>query len=279
MRKGGLTDMDIWNPWHGCRKYSEGCENCYMFYLDSERGRYGGDIYRVKTNFNLPVRKDRHGNYKVPSGSLLHVCMTSDFFLEEADGWRDEAWDMIRRRDDVTFWIQTKRAERIERCLPHDWGNGWKNVIMTVTAENQSRADERIPILLSAPAHRRAVMCAPMIGGITLSTYLAAGLIELVIVDGENYAGRRALRCEWVEQLYLECLKYGVNFNFAGTGNVFVKDGKTYSICRAYHRVMAARSGFQIPPAANIPPVQKKCRNCWRNTACGGCRQCGKCMR
>ena len=19
-----------WNPWHGCKKFSEGCENCYV---------------------------------------------------------------------------------------------------------------------------------------------------------------------------------------------------------------------------------------------------------
>lgn len=56
---------DIWNPWHGCRKYSEGCDHCYMYYLDSERGKSGGEIYKVKTNFNLPLKKDRQGNYKI----------------------------------------------------------------------------------------------------------------------------------------------------------------------------------------------------------------------
>ena len=28
---------DIWNPWHGCRKCSEGCQNCCMYYLDAVR--------------------------------------------------------------------------------------------------------------------------------------------------------------------------------------------------------------------------------------------------
>ena len=42
---------DIWNPWHGCRKYSEGCDHCYMYYLDNERGKSGGEIYKVKTNY------------------------------------------------------------------------------------------------------------------------------------------------------------------------------------------------------------------------------------
>ena len=45
---------DIWNPWHGCRKYSEGCDHCYMHYLDNERGKSGGEIYKVKTNSDLP---------------------------------------------------------------------------------------------------------------------------------------------------------------------------------------------------------------------------------
>lgn len=44
---------DIWNPWHGCHKYSEGCDHCYMYYLDNERGKSGGEIYKVKTNCNL----------------------------------------------------------------------------------------------------------------------------------------------------------------------------------------------------------------------------------
>lgn len=41
---------DIWNPWHGCVKCSEGCQNCYMFFLDRMRDRNGveipkGDLY------------------------------------------------------------------------------------------------------------------------------------------------------------------------------------------------------------------------------------------
>ena len=48
---------DIWNPWHGCKKYSEGCENCYMYFLDSQRDKDGSNIYKVKTNFNLPLKK------------------------------------------------------------------------------------------------------------------------------------------------------------------------------------------------------------------------------
>ncbi len=268
----------IWNPWHGCRKYSEGCAHCYMYYLDAERGRDGGEIYRVRTGFDLPLKKDRAGNYKIPSGAAVHVCLTSDFFLEEADEWRAEAWEIIKRRPDLRFWLQTKRAARVRDCLPADWGEeGWENVSLCFTAENQRCADERLPILLSLPFREKNVMCAPMIGEITLERYLASGQIGRVLVDGENYDGFRPLHCEWVEKLYSECLAAGTAFDFVGTGNRFVRDGREYRIPKAYHRVMALRSGLQIPAREKDVPVMGRCRTCPRRDRCGGCRACGKC--
>ena len=59
---------DIWNPWHGCIKKSEGCRNCYMYFLDRQRGGDGGRIYKVRNNFDYPLQKDRDGRYKVKSG-------------------------------------------------------------------------------------------------------------------------------------------------------------------------------------------------------------------
>ena len=100
---------DIWNPWHGCRKCSEGCENCYMYYLDAKRNRDGAQIYRTGSAFRYPLSRDRSGRYKVRSGEMLRVCMTSDFFLEEADPWREEAWSIIAMRPDVRFFLLTGR--------------------------------------------------------------------------------------------------------------------------------------------------------------------------
>ena len=98
---------DLWNPWHGCTKCSEGCENCYMYFLDRMRNRNGADIYKTKAGFNYPLQKNRGGGYKVQSGEQIRVCMTSDFFLEEADSWRDEAWDIMWQRPDVKFFLLT----------------------------------------------------------------------------------------------------------------------------------------------------------------------------
>ena len=137
---------DIWNPWHGCVKCSEGCEHCYMYYLDRMRDQDGSRIYKTG-GFDMPLRRDRQGRWKLQSGEMIRVCMTSDFFLEEADAWRPEAWDMIHQRPDVAFFLLTKRPERVRRCLPTDWGDGWENVFFNVTCENQRRAEERMPLL------------------------------------------------------------------------------------------------------------------------------------
>ena len=104
---------DIWNPWHGCRKYSEGCDHCYMYYLDSLRD-VNSTLITKTNNFNYPLQKKRDGSFKVQAGELIRVCMTSDFFLEKADVWRESIWDIIRYRKDVKFYILTKRAERIK---------------------------------------------------------------------------------------------------------------------------------------------------------------------
>lgn len=89
-----------------------------MYYLDGKRDRDGSEIYRTKAGFRYPLSKTRDGQYKVKSGEMLRVCMTSDFFLEEADLWRKEAWEIIRKRSDVKFFLLTKRPERVADHLP-----------------------------------------------------------------------------------------------------------------------------------------------------------------
>ena len=112
---------DTWNPWHGCKKISEGCANCYMYFLDQMRAQ-DGSLIRLTNNMKKPLAKNRKGEYKIKSGELIRVCMTSDFFLEEADAWRTQAWDIMRIRSDVKFFLLSKRPERILSCLPSDWG-------------------------------------------------------------------------------------------------------------------------------------------------------------
>ena len=237
---------DIWNPWHGCVKKSEGCKHCYMYYLDRQRGHDGSLIYRVKNNFDYPLHKNADGTYKIQSGEHIRVCLTSDFFLAEADNWRTDAWSIIAARPDVAFHLLTKRPERVAANLPRDWGNGWDNVMLSVTAENQTRADERIPILLDLPFKHKGIMTAPFIGPISIRQYLAHGQIEQVIAGGENYDGARVLKYDWVHDLYKECVAANVQFCFIETGTIFEKAGQVYNIpTKRRQSEQALKSGLQ----------------------------------
>ncbi len=286
--------MIIWNPWHGCHKISEGCEHCYMYFLDGKRGIDTSRVYRT-ANFDLPIQRDRKGNYKFKSGMHIYVCLSTDFFVEEADEWRPEIWKMIRQRQDIAFRLLTKRAHRIKECLPDDWGEGYPNVMISVTCENQRRADERLPILLSIPAKHKGFMAAPFIGTIDARKYLATGQIEEVICGGENYDGARVCRFEWVESLSRQCIENEVTFNFMETGTVFEKDGKTYRIpSKRTQSLQAFKSGLSksfgkpkfelssptgtlFPAETYTPFFRDHCQTCGSRLICNGCSNCGNC--
>lgn len=65
-------------------------------------------------------------------------------------------------------FLLTKRPERVEKCLPYNWGDGWEHIFFNVTCENQRRADERIPILHSLPFKHKGIMTAPLLGPIEI---------------------------------------------------------------------------------------------------------------
>ena len=287
---------DIWNPWHGCIKCSEGCQNCYMYTLDRMRGQDGRCIRRVKSGFDYPLQRDRAGHYRVRSGETLRVCMTSDFFLEEADAWRPAAWDIIRQRRDIRFYLLTKRPQRVAQCLPPDWGDGWEQVMFNVTCENQARADERLPLLLSLPFRHKGVMCAPLIGPVSMDAALATGQIEQVLCGGENYDGSRPCRFEWVQRLQSECVRQDVTFGFLETGTVFDKGGKRYLLPdKQLQARMAGRSGMNYQGRKAVYHFRDAygeisserlyvprydgphCAECGGRLSCNGCSHCGKC--
>ena len=238
----------IWNPWHGCHKYSEGCQNCYAFFLDKRYGRDTNIVVRNQSDFRLPVKKTRSGDYKLPSGVNIRVCMASDFFIEEADEWRDEAWELIRQRPDLMFSLLTKRADRIKAHLPADWGEGWDNVTFAVSCENQKRLDERMPFLLDVPLKHCWISLKPFIGEVDLAPYLAIGKVEWVLAGGENDLGARPLHYEWVKKAYDTCVEHNVKFTFGQTGNCFIMNGKEYRIRdRTQQMIQALKSGLNYP--------------------------------
>ena len=166
--------MAMWNLWHGCSRISPGCANCYVYRSDARYGRDSRHVTKTKS-FDLPVRKDRHGAYKLPAGEIVYTCFTSDFFIEDADEWRGEAWAMMKARPDLTFLIITKRIHRLLETLPDDWGGGYENVVVYATVESQTMADYRLPLLERAPLRHKGVVCEPLLERVDLSGFLARG--------------------------------------------------------------------------------------------------------
>lgn len=215
-----------WNPWYGCTKVSPGCAHCYMY---RDKRRFGLDpetVVRSKTTFNAPLKwRDR---------ALVFTCSWSDFFHEAADAWRPEAWDIIRRTPHLTYQILTKRPERIAAHLPDDWGEGWPNVWLGTSVENQ-RWVSRIDHLCAVPARVRFLSCEPLLGPVDLGAALwrpmamselpayalndgcsdgiaPRGLLHWVIAGGESGPRARPMELDWARSLRRQCHTAGVAF-------------------------------------------------------------------
>ena len=238
--------MSIWNPWHGCHKKSSGCLNCYMYRRDAKYD-LDSNVVRKTKNYDIILRKSRDGTYKIKRDtSYVYVCMTSDFFIEEADDWRRDIWRMIRERDDLNFYIITKRIERFNVSLPDDWGDGYDNVTICVTCENQATADYRLPIFIKLPIKYKEIIHEPMLENINIEKYLESGQIDKVICGGESGDKARVCNYDWILNTRSQCLKYNVSFHFKQTGANFMKDNKVYKIPRKYQLVQAGKSRIDI---------------------------------
>lgn len=193
-----------WNPWQGCKKISDGCVNCYMYRGKERFGQNPSEVVRSKTTFNNPV--------KWKDSKRIFVCSWSDFFIKEADQWRDEAWEIIKKTPQHTYLILTKRPENIRGRLPDSWP--YRNVWLGVTVESQKYIN-RLNILLDTPAKKRFVSIEPMIGPVDLGNHLCktwntGGLtlgkyLDWVIVGGESGPNARCMEPDWVLDILLDC--------------------------------------------------------------------------
>ena len=109
--------------------------------------------------FYAPAAKNKSGAYKMKSGQVVYLCFSTDFLIEEADAWREECWQMIRNRSDLHFIFLTKRIERFRDCIPDDWKDGYENVTVGCTVENQDRADYRLSIFRELPIKHKNIIC------------------------------------------------------------------------------------------------------------------------
>lgn len=236
--------MAFWEPWRGCHRCSDGCKFCYIHKGDAKRG-VDTDLVVRSEKFYRPIEKKKNGEYKMPAG-LVYVCFSSDFLIEDADVWRNEAWKIMAARPDCTFLFLTKRIERFMDCIPGDWGDGYENVIVCCTVENQANADRKLSIFQTLPIKHKQITAQPLIGPIEIERYLEG--IEAVLTGGESDRDARPLDYAWVLSLREQCVRKRVPFNFRQCGTHFIKDGKEYLLGTRALCAQARKAGIDYTP-------------------------------
>jgi protein gp37 len=203
-----------WNIARGCSKVDSDCKFCYMFRESLSETRYNPrQVIRTKTVFNLPL--------KLKEPSKIFTSSLTDFFHPDIDSYRDEAWEIIRKCPQHTFQILTKRPERIARCLPEDWREGYNNVWLGTSIGSEDSIQRMHDLVLKSPAKVRFLSLEPLYGSIDLvrvthyskllrdEVYLLSG-IDWVIVGGESGNDKggyryRPCKLEWLELIINHC--------------------------------------------------------------------------
>lgn len=245
---------ETWNPIVGCSRVSPGCENCYAERMANRLAGMGQEKYKTvvtdgkwngATAFD-PSVIDKPRDWKKPR--MIFVCSMGDLFHELVPFSQIlEVLVIAQKCPQHTFQILTKRPDRMREFftdyVPY-FIDLLPNVWIGVTAENQMRANERLPILNDIPAAVKFVSVEPMLSNVDLNRALedtlkwhVGGLkncISWVICGGESGPGARPLKPEWVRSLRDQCVEVDVPFFFKQWGGKNKKaagsllDGKEY---------------------------------------------------
>jgi len=216
-----------WNPWQGCTKKSPGCKNCYMY---REKRRWGQDpavvVRSSAATFNKPLKLQREVEAGKRQGvdRLVFTCSWSDWFNPEANGWRDEAWDIVRRTPGLMYQVLTKLPERIEGNLPPYWDEIKSRIWLGASVEN---ADYlwRAEYLTRFDPVVRFLSMEPMIGPVSLSDAVLDG-IDWVIVGGESGTQARRFNPDWARQVRDDCARTDTAFFLKQMGTVWARESK-----------------------------------------------------
>jgi protein gp37 len=262
-----------WNPVVGCEKVSQGCKFCYAKTLHDMRhkavlagkglpAQYAEPFERVQL---MPDRLGMPLSWRNPR--RVFVNSVSDLFHKDVPfSFVDRVVATMAQASRHTFQILTKRPERMQeysaglaalsrqargvriarsmyadspvlRHIKDDTPGGcdWplSNVWLGVSVENQTAADERIPLLLQTPAAVRFLSCEPLLGAVNLNGFVSlnrkclngAGLtpsLDWVIVGGESGQRKqdvRPMHPDWARSLRDQCAATRVPFHFKQWGD------------------------------------------------------------
>jgi len=249
------------NPWVGCTKVSPACDHCYAEGWAKRTGQghlWEGQRRRTSMSNWQKVRKWNREARAAGRRDRVFCASLADVFDNQVPSeWRRELWHYIEQTPSLDWLLLTKRPQNIAKMLPDPgtgvkpWGDGWKNVWLGTTVENQAEADRRIPHLLAVPAVIRFLSCEPLLGplDLTLDNLVCTDCprcsdgsliepdtganacrrcdstgksdewgIDWVICGGESGPGARPMHPGWARALRDQCAKAGVAFHFKQWG-------------------------------------------------------------
>lgn len=179
-----------------------------------EWGVNGTRVRTSEANWKTPISWNRKA-LKDKTRKRVFCSSLADVFEDREDliAPRADLFELIRKTPHLDWLLLTKRPENIKNMLPADWGNGWPNVWLGTSAEDQTRYDLRVPTLLAIPATVHFISAEPLIGPIKLAHGKKDGL-DWVIVGGESGTGFREMKTEWACAVRDDCQRLGTTFFF-----------------------------------------------------------------
>jgi protein gp37 len=204
------------NPWLGCTNVSPGCDHCYAEAWAKRSGlvRWGNHTRRRTSDayWKGPLSWNARAN----EFERLHLRRQRVFCASLADvfdnqvpaEWRTDLFALIRNCSRLDWLLLTKRPENIHKMLPQDWGEGYPNVWLGSTAEDQERFDQRWRHLSRVSSVVRFISYEPAIGALRLPR--KGPYPDWLISGGESGGGARPLKPQWVRDLIADCRRAGV---------------------------------------------------------------------
>jgi protein gp37 len=206
------------NPWIGCQHVSPGCDHCYAeAMMDHRYGRvkWGPHGERERTsaeNWKKPLKWNAEaGDFKQEHGHRPRVFCASlaDVFDNQISlKWRRDLFELISKCRRLNWLLLTKRPQNIGKMLPDDWGDGYKNVWLGVTAESQTYFDQRWECLQSIPAAIKFISYEPALGPLRLPKH--GPFPDWLISGGESGPLARPMKPQWVRNIIADCRDRGV---------------------------------------------------------------------
>lgn len=206
-------------------------------------------------NWKLAVDARAGDSGPMPTRPRVFCASLADWLDDEVPiQWLARLMELIVSTPHLDWLLLTKRPENWQtrinqvQCLLNrgdrpsqtwavtlDWlhGRSPKNVWIGTTAEDQPRANERIPYLLSIPARVRFLSCEPLLADINVTEIRDAEgyhytpltgaehpepRIHWVICGGESCPKARPMHPDWARSLRDQCHAAGVPFFFKQWG-------------------------------------------------------------